>query len=750
MDNDFNEEYVDLKDKKKFNLFNNKKIIIIISILLITLLSIGIFILIKNNKEKYYISLEGETTILLYEGSEYIELGYKGYDKDNNDLTSKVIVNSNLDTSTIGEYKITYELNGVKKERIIKVISKDIITSLIKLKGNETIYLSIGEKYTEPGYIATDSTDGDITNKVKITNDVNYNKPGKYKIVYSVTNSLGNTIYAYRNVNVVGCEMTLNLSTTKETTDSVNINVNITNDTFSFLILPDGTKTTSKTYSYKVSENGTYKFTAYDIFNTKTESSIKVSNIINDTSKSISLTLSNTKETSEAVNINVKITDDYFYYLVLPDGTKTTNKTYSYKVTTNGTYKFTYYNKNGTKTEKSITVSNIVAASSDKLILTPSTTSKTGSELTITAKVTDSNFSYLILPNGTKTTSKTYSYKVTTNGTYKFTYYNKNGTKAEKSITINNIVSVPGVTVYTSDNITSGNTHNVSFQLKLTSTASSIYYCLDNSNTCNPNIKYTEQLTFLGTTNKYLRYKSCNSEGVCNSPKNYKVNLVINLVNPSESSSSGMANPYQAAYFYQADSRWANYYVYGDIKMRRVGCGYAAYAMIITGITHDYSQNPKVIFEQFKYYRSKYGVEFQSKSTGGGIDYTAINNKYMKEQYGYESYMFWKETFYSASKDTTSALNAKKEKIVSSLKMGHMIFIRVPNHYIALVGIDENENIYIFDPGWKTLKLDIEGFVDRYYDYNDNCTDKEECGFKVAFEIYPKSGMSLEDWKKIG
>lgn len=72
----------------------------------------------------------------------------------------------------------------------------------IKLSGNKIINLNFNETYIEPGYKAIDSKDGNITNKVKITNNINYDTPGTYEIIYKVTNSKNKTFSTKRFVNI--------------------------------------------------------------------------------------------------------------------------------------------------------------------------------------------------------------------------------------------------------------------------------------------------------------------------------------------------------------------------------------------------------------------------------------------------------------------------------------------------------------------------------------------------------------------
>ena len=72
----------------------------------------------------------------------------------------------------------------------------------ITLNGNNIMYLSYKEKYKEPGYVAFDSIDGDISDNVKIEGTVNYNKEGVYELIYSAENSRNEKAKAFRFVKV--------------------------------------------------------------------------------------------------------------------------------------------------------------------------------------------------------------------------------------------------------------------------------------------------------------------------------------------------------------------------------------------------------------------------------------------------------------------------------------------------------------------------------------------------------------------
>jgi hypothetical protein len=51
--------------------------------------------------------------------------------------------------------------------------------------------IDVGQPYVEPGYIASDSVDGSLTDKVVVHNPVDINEPGTYTITYNVRDNAG-------------------------------------------------------------------------------------------------------------------------------------------------------------------------------------------------------------------------------------------------------------------------------------------------------------------------------------------------------------------------------------------------------------------------------------------------------------------------------------------------------------------------------------------------------------------------------
>lgn len=72
----------------------------------------------------------------------------------------------------------------------------------ISLIGSEMLAISKGAAYNEPGYLAKDKEDGDITNKVIKNGIVDVDNAGKYELFYFVQDSMGNIVSKKRIVTV--------------------------------------------------------------------------------------------------------------------------------------------------------------------------------------------------------------------------------------------------------------------------------------------------------------------------------------------------------------------------------------------------------------------------------------------------------------------------------------------------------------------------------------------------------------------
>ena len=123
------------------------------------------------------------------------EIDYKAYDDYDGDITSKVTLKEsqnklslNVKDSSQNEFSLEVKINRLDDD-----------APVITLKNNQTVYLTSGETYNEPGYTATDNCDGDITSKVTTEGTIGTSL-GTYHIIYKVTDSAGNTATTTRTI----------------------------------------------------------------------------------------------------------------------------------------------------------------------------------------------------------------------------------------------------------------------------------------------------------------------------------------------------------------------------------------------------------------------------------------------------------------------------------------------------------------------------------------------------------------------
>jgi hypothetical protein len=72
------------------------------------------------------------------------------------------------------------------------VLTPDTVAPVIALAGSAAFTIVIGSPYSEPGYTAIDTVDGDLTSSVVVTGTVNHNVLGTYILNYNVSDSSGN------------------------------------------------------------------------------------------------------------------------------------------------------------------------------------------------------------------------------------------------------------------------------------------------------------------------------------------------------------------------------------------------------------------------------------------------------------------------------------------------------------------------------------------------------------------------------
>lgn len=188
------------------------------------------------------IVLIGDPEITINVGEAYKDAGAHATDNMDGDITSKIKIAGNVDTSKEGTYTLTYSVtdnagnknsktrkitvvpaptsrvttttkHNVTTKAPIKTTTRKVTTKAtttrkpttppsITLYGNKVVTIYIGDAYKDPGYSAKDSLGNNITSSVNVTNNINTKVTGTYYVNYTVTDSYGNQASVTRTVVV--------------------------------------------------------------------------------------------------------------------------------------------------------------------------------------------------------------------------------------------------------------------------------------------------------------------------------------------------------------------------------------------------------------------------------------------------------------------------------------------------------------------------------------------------------------------
>lgn len=173
--------------------------ILALAVLIIGGLSLykGYFILYPTVK----LTLNGEETIEAAAHSEYTDPGAAAV-RGSEDLTDQISVDGKVDITTPGTYTLTYRLTCREKEYSVQrtVTVKDMTAPELKLLGEAEITVGKRELFTEPGFTALDLCDGDLTEKVTVSETLA--AEDTLRLTYTVTDLAGNTATAVRTVYI--------------------------------------------------------------------------------------------------------------------------------------------------------------------------------------------------------------------------------------------------------------------------------------------------------------------------------------------------------------------------------------------------------------------------------------------------------------------------------------------------------------------------------------------------------------------
>jgi len=147
------------------------------------------------------ITISGSASVTVELGDVYTDAGATA--SDANDGVVSVTTTSNVDTSAVGTYTVTYTAtdisgNTATRTRTVEVV--DTTAPVVTVTGDNPATVELGTAYTDAGATATDAS-GDVT--VVTTGAVDTDTIGEYTLTYTSTDASDNAGTATRTVNVV-------------------------------------------------------------------------------------------------------------------------------------------------------------------------------------------------------------------------------------------------------------------------------------------------------------------------------------------------------------------------------------------------------------------------------------------------------------------------------------------------------------------------------------------------------------------
>ena len=293
-----------------------KTIDIIIAILILSIIVFAVLLIVNTNSVVF--EVKGDKLIKLNIGEEFYDPGFT-IKRGDEDLSSKVIINDNININEEGTYKRTYTYEK-------KVLTREIQVGkfrVFSLNGESDIYILLNGKYDDPKVTAY--LDGvDISNNVKVYNNCDMSKNGLCRINYlspDLKKSLERRLHVsdFKDYFVVKYDSGGKF-------DSITATITIDSSKVSSYILPDGTeKNENSTYSFN--ESGAYSFIIIDKYGNRLERKVEVKGIIKPLDVSCEAVVKK-KETTITVKSNKDINKYYYNGVEATDNPHKFNKQY--------------------------------------------------------------------------------------------------------------------------------------------------------------------------------------------------------------------------------------------------------------------------------------------------------------------------------------------------------------------------------------------------------------------------------------
>jgi PKD repeat protein len=163
-----------------------------------------------NDGDAPVITLVGMDTTYVEQNAmpAYSTPGATAMDPSQGDITADLVMTTDLDQTLPGIYYEDWNVADASGNaapqvtRVIYVVS-DQTAPVLTINGSADTTIEVGSTWIDLGATAIDNKEGDISNAIIITDNVNANVLGDYTVTYDIADNQGNASSAIRNVHVI-------------------------------------------------------------------------------------------------------------------------------------------------------------------------------------------------------------------------------------------------------------------------------------------------------------------------------------------------------------------------------------------------------------------------------------------------------------------------------------------------------------------------------------------------------------------
>ncbi len=142
------------------------------------------------------LTLAGGSRITVPASVPYVDPGYEAIDSIDGNITNRVNVAGRVNTDAQGSYLLqytVYDSSGNTSPALTRtVIVADMTPPTLTLKGGSGITVSASVPYVDPGYMAIDNIDGNVTYSVVVTGHIDTDTLGIYTLHYDISDRARN------------------------------------------------------------------------------------------------------------------------------------------------------------------------------------------------------------------------------------------------------------------------------------------------------------------------------------------------------------------------------------------------------------------------------------------------------------------------------------------------------------------------------------------------------------------------------